>query len=464
MKTPIGVLTIVLTLLSCTKIQTDRIAPNEIQAVSTNTATTSFEGRPSDPVIVRQDFGFKPPELVAFSFINNAWVQIPVQVDEMASLDITKPYGVDAPTTGGYNILMYCDANQRTGADPNTSIDADDEIVFMLRDAGSEYSGVYLPKGVIAATKKQVTINDAGTYSYVYLFKQNGTLQQNAGVNYVRYDYLPLAPFVYTDNANAENSLIRTSKYKWHFSSEWVSDQIILNGADILDRQKSFVTDGTCGRTEQTFSDGENTFICNKSGCIRAIRSYMGANSGPYTQRTHLFYEGRQDIITDLRVHPIQGMHDVNDYNSNANGMLYTNSLNSTPKTINGVNEPVIKGSLQWELVSGNRGSLIILHRLKTTFTAREITNLSYWDDNKINPASNCTGDGQAWGTSGIGTGFNNSQLFTEPVKLNWKYTSPNFRLFQTTKVIYFEGPNSPRATAEFYNNSYNNLLQVSVL
>ena len=46
---------------------------------------------------------------------------------------------------------------------------------------------------------------------------------------------------------------------------------------------------------------------------MRAIRSYIGANSGPLTQREHVFYDGRSDVRTFLRVHAIPGL-DFLDY------------------------------------------------------------------------------------------------------------------------------------------------------
>jgi hypothetical protein len=57
----------------------------------------------------------------------------------------------------------------------------------------------------------------------------------------------------------------------------------------------------------------------------------MGAVSGPLTQRTHIFYESRQDIRTDLRVHNIASIYDAFDYNSSANGMTYRNTVFDAP-------------------------------------------------------------------------------------------------------------------------------------
>ena len=69
---------------------------------------------------------------------------------------------------------------------------------------------------------------------------------------------------------------------------------------------------------------------------MRAIRSYIGANSGPLTQREHIFYEQREDIRTFLRVHAIPGRADFFDYSSAASGMTYRNNLNTGGVTIDG--------------------------------------------------------------------------------------------------------------------------------
>ena len=90
-----------------------------------------------------------------------------------------------------------------------------------------------------------------------------------------------------------------------------------------------------CGRSEDTFDDAEGAFIVNKDGPVRAIRSYIGANSGPNTQREHIFYDQREDVRTFLRVHAIPGIMDFFDYSprGRATGMIYSNDKNPTGVT-----------------------------------------------------------------------------------------------------------------------------------
>ncbi len=101
------------------------------------------------------------------------------------------------------------------------------------------------------------------------------------------------------------DSTITTSTYSQHFSDRWVDDPLRIttqgaSGVDILDRHKDLFAPGTCERSEDTFSAGEGAFIVNKSGPVRALRTYVGANSGPFTERLHVFYQRREDITTYL--------------------------------------------------------------------------------------------------------------------------------------------------------------------
>jgi hypothetical protein len=110
--------------INCTKeniIQNSPSFNNERGAVAAS--SISYSGtRVLEPVILTDTHlsSFilnSPGDIVGFRYDAGTWIQIPIQIDEMAILDITKPYGEPA---SGYNILMYTDANWRTGLDPNT--------------------------------------------------------------------------------------------------------------------------------------------------------------------------------------------------------------------------------------------------------------------------------------------------------------------------------------------------------
>lgn len=441
-------------------------------------AQTSTLNRPNDPVVLTGAqlttfSALQPNQIVGFKFVNGTWAQIPIQVDERALLDIVTPYGALAaqagypPSPSNPQVTFYTDATTDIGADPTATFDSDDELVFMAKDAGGQSDGS-TPQGVVAGTCREIMITDPlGGVGYVYLFQNGGSLQQGAGVSYVTYtsNLSSTAGFPVNESiTNFENTVITTSKYSWKFSAEWVSDEfklIIGNNTNLLDRYKNFFADGNCIRHEDAFSAAQNAYITVKAGPIRVIRSYMGAVSGPLTQRTHWFYEGRQDIATDLRVHNIVSIIDAFDYSSNANGMIYRNNLNTNGVTINGQPDVVTLGALQWEQVSGNQGTISILHRTVTNMVTPTDGNFtSYYDDNSASPASNCTGDGQAWGTSGVRATFTGS-ICTDPMGSGCAGTQW-YRDFQSRRTVYADAPNGASNTASDYNNQFNNPMTVS--
>lgn len=443
-------------------------------------AQTSTPQRLNDPLVLTgSDIpsfqGLKPDEIAAFRFLSGTWTQIPVQIDERALLDIVTPYGSLAagagypPSSSNPRLLFYCDTNTNVGADPDTTFDSNDELVFMLKDAGERSDGS-VPSGVIAGSCSELEITDPyGGIAYVYLFINAGGLQQNAGINYVTLTSNLLSTSLFPahlSGTNAESTTISTSQYSWHFSAEWVCDQLKIalgNNDDILDRYKNFYANGNCVRTEDTFSSGENAFICQKTGPIRVIRSYMGANSGPLTQRTHLFYEGRQDIRTDLRVHHIASVYDVFDFNSAANGMRYRNSADTSGVIVNGVQDAVPVGILGWEQVTGQQGTLSIVIDKYTDMTPSELTFTSYYDDNSTSPASNCTGDGQAWGTSGSGVIFINSVVCTDPMNSGCA-GGTGLRTLNIIRTLYVDSGYKSSPIAQAYHDKYFNPVTFTVM
>ena len=96
------------------------------------------------------------------------------------------------------------------------------------------------------------------------------------------------------------------------------------SGVDILDGFKFQFGPTQCGRSEATFNDAEGAFVANVDGPVRAIRAYVGANSGPLTERTDVFWPDRHEIITDLRVHSgIPGPMIYHDLSDAGLGMTY---------------------------------------------------------------------------------------------------------------------------------------------
>jgi len=152
--------------------------------------------RPNDPVVMTGAqltayLGLNPADIVGFQFVGGTWTQIPIQVDERALLDIVTPYGTVAgsgnippPSPNNLEVLYYCDPMTNIGADADATFDADDELVFMVKDAGDVSDGSF-PAGVIPSTCRQVAVEDPlGGLGYVYLYENDGTLAQDAGVSF----------------------------------------------------------------------------------------------------------------------------------------------------------------------------------------------------------------------------------------------------------------------------------------
>ena len=367
--------------------------------------------RPLDPVVLSGAelpmlIGQPPERIVAFGY-QSGWRQIPVQVDERVVVDYGQVYGT-IPV--GLSTLAYADPNTFTGPDPDPSFDADDELVFMVADAGGPAAAAE-PPGVVPGSGVQIRLTDPldGRSAYVYLFVSDGSLDPSAGRDDVAYTFHLLSgSYIQTYNTlsgpNPEDSWIQTDRYRTHFSDRWIRDVLEIHagasgGVDILDHHKVLFEPGNCGRSEQTFSEGEGAFFANIDGPVRAIRSYLGANSGPLTQRDHFFYRGQQRIVTYLRVHPIPSIMDFYDYSPAAAGMVYYDNLNPGGVVVDGVPDAVQTGTLSWQLVTGPQGSLTIVLALQTDIAG--LVGNSYYSDDLTPSVTQCTGDGFEYAASG---------------------------------------------------------------
>lgn len=387
---------------------------------------TSTLQRPIDPVVttgadVPLLVGATPGDIVGFRWVKDVgWEQVPVQVDERRDADVGVLYHGAA---NNVIIKVYADAGTWAGADPDPTFDVDDEIAVMARDTGGFPPAFSEPAGVVAGSGSDLRITDPtvlNTVGHVYLFRRNGALDPGAGQHYVNYSFslnsgAYKTTYKYSAGPNPENSTVSGAAYSKHFADRWAEDQLKVTaggatGVDILDRHKALFAPGYCGRHEDTFDAGEGAFTTNKNGPVRAIRGYIGANSGPNTMRQHVFYDQREDIVTDLRVHAIPGIMDFYDYSPAAVGMAYSNSNNPNGVLIDGVPEAIAGGAATWEKVDGAQGAVVIGSLLDTDTGVGATT---YWEDNKTNPTTQCTGDAAAYGSSG--PWLNSSIACTDP-------------------------------------------------
>ena len=172
-------------------------------------------------------------------------------------------------------------------------------------------------------------------------------------------------------------------------------------------------------------------FVANIDGPVRAIRAYIGANSGPLTQRTHLMYRDREDIVTDLRVHAIPAVMDFMDYSTGAIGMTYRSSTTPAGVTIDGTNDTVSATLPTWDSVDGAPGS-IMTHNVLTT-SVGGLTVGQFYRDQTSPPEAQCWGDGSLLGASGPSVG---AVPNTDP------RTNP-FSNLQVRRIVQFGPPSS---------------------
>ncbi|MDQ2621738.1 MAG: hypothetical protein M3Y45_01720, partial [Actinomycetota bacterium] len=209
--------------------------------------------------------------------------------------------------------------------------------------------------------------------------------------------------------------------YEQTFPGRWMVDGLKIKagdatGVDILDGDKSTVGITGCGRNELTFSRGGGGVIAAIDGPVRAIRSYVGANSGTYTQRDQIYYRGRFDTHTYLRVHAgISPLWTAMDLAATARGMTYRNSLNPSGDVVDGVAASLAAGELEWEQVTGSQGTFTNVTRIDSDIPDLRVSS-RYLDTEVAGDSTmGCSGDEHAYGAGGAFV--SGTQVNTDPVR-----------------------------------------------
>lgn len=414
--------------------------------------------------------GVAPERVVAFRYKrtrsgkHEKWRQIPVQVDERKLVDFgsapgsNNTPGVDGTVYGtapiGVTALQYTDPATFVGADSDPALDADDEVTLMAGDAGDKArKRSRRPRGVRKATRLRVADPLGAATRFVYLFESTGNRSSAAGRDYVDYDFvLDSGDYKQTykraDGPNPEHSTVATPVYSAALSDRWFFDGLSIaangaSGAEILDGFKFQFAPNTCGRSEATFNDAEGAFVANIDGPVRAIRSYVGANSGPLTERTQVFYRDRYEIVTDLRVHPVGGLMTFHDLSTAGIGMTYLDSVNRGGVPVDGNQDAVDSALPSWRLWTGAQGSLWSADRIESSFKDAMLAASSAWYLDDSTPGSTqqqCWGDSQALGEAGIRSTY--SLPDTDP-----RTGGTDFLHTQTTDVV--SGPGGDAAGSD---------------
>jgi hypothetical protein len=295
---------------------------------------------------------------------------------------------------------------------------------MMAWDAGLPAGDRPAPAGVDPASRTSITVTDpldSGRAAYIYLFRSDESLAPGAGerlVDYERsfspklkrgyrfgydFDGIPLDPE--SGPANPEDSNVVTSRYDTEMPGRWMLDRLVVaagerSDVDILDGDKLNLGMDGCARSELAFSQGPGGVIADIHGPVRAIRSAIGADGDAYAQRDYVFYEGMIETRTSV---PATGpVVSAMDLSGRARGMTYRNSSNPLGVTIDGRQDELLPGPVDWEQFSGSDGSVTNVARL--TSGGDQATRSSFYEDMDRPPATSpmlCSGDDHSYGAAG---------------------------------------------------------------
>merc|ERR1712037_1064305 len=326
------------------------------------------QSRESEPLVVtgeQVDLPVSPHLLVGFRREEGSWVQVPVQVDERHEVDWDAVKQVDYRVhLRELTSLLYSDPETFAGSDPDPTFDQDDELVFMFRDVGTEqYDKVAeAPEGSECPLSGCLE-GSAGEMRVRYNFtltKRNNETGSNAYKDVYAFDNRGNK-----GGGNPEDSTVETLFYSRHWRENWLSDKLsFATGEDFLLLHDFQFTPTNCGRHVGTFRKSRTGFIANKSGPLRAIRSWVGANSGTLTQRETFMYEAREDHVTHLRVHPIPGLMEYVMFQPDV-PLTWYNGKNREGVSVDGVMDEIDKTFSPWQLVTSEWGSYLRSYKLE---------------------------------------------------------------------------------------------------
>ncbi|MEM6782946.1 MAG: hypothetical protein AAF624_04330, partial [Bacteroidota bacterium] len=430
---------------------------------------------------------------VCYAFVEGAWAQCPLQIDERDMLDPASNY----PSTvsdanelfGGAPQLLYTAPQDYPMAgftpvvpvDSDPTFDTDDELVLMARFFGEVVS----PQAPPFAPDEVVEVLFDGRAAYV--FEPTQPLAQDAGYDFVSYTFdLLSGDFPGTYNfegdttlpdewaegdylaANPEYSPVETAYYKTAFEDRWIQRTLSLTddlgdyGPDILDRVKFGTRPNTmgnnnrCSRSIWTGSARRGTLGIQKDGPIRALRWAQGFNSGGLNYIFYTMYE--QFIVYKMahQMHRSPGASMWFDLAPETSGMLHRSNLFTGTVTVDGstdrVSDGFVDAYLEWDHFAGSQGSFVSVWDASTN-----IPNAfphSYYEDNLTPQVKQCTGDEVAYASSGnvyiFGNNVDDANVpWTDPSSNLSIDSDGNLRFLQLERRIVPDGPNMPDTRAD---------------
>ena len=246
-------------------------------------------------------------DVVAFRWIKD-WHQVPVQVDERKPVNFGPSTTARPPRT-----------SPRRSTPTRTPSPAPTQTATSTPTTRSpswpRTPGVEAPSGASRPGRRGRRQRREGAHAttlggdtkdgWIYLFKRSGNLDPGAGQHYVNYDFNLLSGTYKTTYKLPDGPEPRELDGHHALLRRPLLGPLAQRPAQgqgrrrvrrrhPRPRQGARSGPGVCGRTEDTFDDAEGAFIANKVGPVRAIRSYIGANSGPlHPARAHLLRAAR---------------------------------------------------------------------------------------------------------------------------------------------------------------------------
>jgi hypothetical protein len=313
------------------------------------------------------------------------FVQVPVQVDERAMLDLT--HGQPTPV---YE-LTYDWLGSGNGL-----LDGDDEIALMARDAGDRApdTDVWVPQAGDLRIELRIEDPLDATTGWLYLFTSPSIVDVDPSFSYVSWS---------GPDPNSGVASVQTLVYEIGYTGRWRLTRLAIPpGPDLLDRVKARAYALVGSETEETY-ERTSQMLGARSGKVRALREVQGAASGALTTHIDAFYRDIWRRTINLRVHTMSHIWYYYDYlPPPVPGRFFSSTL-APGLPIDGVDDLAPAATPPaWSQASLPAGTLVMYQKELTPFPAPDPNRSCapqagatfYWrDDAGINDT---TGDDQA--------------------------------------------------------------------
>lgn len=292
--------------------------------------------RTEDPVIIEGKelaplLGADLEKLSLMVWKGDGFKAVPFQVDEKDE-------------KGGYIYDMSIEDNKVVASktvDPDPNLDANDELIFMIFDAGDKCPGDSFPKGAQKGARLEITdpVDGAKAWAYLFSFKDN---PPRSDLDYIKSIHDTARSVIRTETKNYIVEYVDNAGYYNHFSRVGPDG---TESPDLSDRFKIRCVASVAFNTLHfPFAMDEllkSQVLAFKDGPIRLLSLSQGYMDGPANirlesgQAVFTSYSNSYIVPVHLNV-PIDAdvllsdfkLHGENDFNENAYGTYYYDENN----------------------------------------------------------------------------------------------------------------------------------------